>query len=100
MRLVVTRLATLQLHREAISFSAGHFTILSPTERETLHGHNYSVSATFQVLLHENGMSFDYRYYKNILASICKKIALRFLLPGKSQYLRIEDAGNLWIAHF
>jgi 6-pyruvoyltetrahydropterin/6-carboxytetrahydropterin synthase len=97
---LVTRLATLQLHREALQFSAGHFTILSPTERENLHGHNYSLSAAFQVLLHENGMNFDYRHYKNKLTLLSDQIDRRFLLPGKSRYLRIEDAGDLWLAHF
>lgn len=96
----VTRLATLQLHREALQFSAGHFTILSPTERENLHGHNYSLSAAFQVLLHENGMNFDYRYYKNKLLLLSDQIDRRFLLPGKSRYLHIEDSGEYWIAHF
>jgi 6-pyruvoyltetrahydropterin/6-carboxytetrahydropterin synthase len=96
----VTRLATLQLHAEALQFCAGHFTILSPTEREHLHGHNYSLSAAFQVLLHENGMNFDYRYYKQKLFLLADQIDRRFLLPGKSQYLRIEDTGDLFLAHF
>jgi len=96
----VSRLATLQLHREALQFSAGHFTILSPTERENLHGHTYSLSAAFQVQLHADGMNFDYRYYKNKLLMLSDHIDRRFLLPGKSRYLRIEDAGDLWIAHF
>lgn len=96
----MTRLATLQMHREALHFSAGHFTILSPTERENLHGHNYSISASFQVLLHEDGMNFDYRYYKNKLTQLTEQIDRRFLLPGKSKYLRIEDQGELLIAHF
>ncbi len=96
----VTRLATLQLHPEALQFSAGHFTILSPTEREDLHGHNYSLGASFQVLLQENGMNFDYRYYKNKLLTLASQIDRRFILPSKSRYLRIEDQGEFWIAHF
>ncbi len=97
---LVTRLATLQLHPEGLQFSAGHFTILSPAERENLHGHNYSVSAAFQVFLHEDGMNFDYRYYKNKLCHLSEQIDRRFLLPGKSHYLQIEDQGEYWMAHF
>jgi 6-pyruvoyltetrahydropterin/6-carboxytetrahydropterin synthase len=96
----MTRLATLQLHREALDFSAGHFTVLSPTEREDLHGHNYSVSAAFKVLVHENGMAFDYRLYKGKLAQLAAQLDRRFLLPSQSPYLRIEDTGDFWIAHF
>lgn len=96
----MTRLATLQLHREALTFSAGHFTILSPTERENLHGHNYSVSAEFHIFIDENGMAFDYRYYKQKLARLADQIDRCFLLPEKSPYLPIEDAGEYWIAHF
>lgn len=96
----VTRLATLQLHREALDFSAGHFTILSSTEREDLHGHNYSISAAFKVLLNENGMAFDYRLYKGKLRYLVSQLDRRFLLPSKSPYLRIEDTGDMWFAHF
>jgi 6-pyruvoyltetrahydropterin/6-carboxytetrahydropterin synthase len=96
----MTRVATLQLHPETLQFSAGHFTILSPTEREDLHGHNYSLSATFQVLLHQDGMNFDYRYYKKKLLALANQLDRHFLLPSQSRYLRIEDQGEWWIAHF
>ena len=37
------RTTTLELYKEEMKFSAGHFTIFSATERENLHGHNFSV---------------------------------------------------------
>lgn len=96
----MSRLAVLQLHPEALQFSAGHFTILSPTERETLHGHNYAVSAAFEVLLDNNGMAFDYRYYKKKLSMLAEQIDRRFLLPSKSPHLRIEESDTMYLAHF
>ncbi|HVY53711.1 MAG TPA: 6-carboxytetrahydropterin synthase [Gammaproteobacteria bacterium] len=96
----MSRSAILQLHQDALQFSAGHFTILSPTEREDLHGHNYSVSAKFEVLIHHNGMAFDYRLYKQKLNELAAQLDRRFLLPSQSPYLRIEDTGEFWIAHF
>ena len=39
------RLTTLYIDKESHKFSAAHYTIFSATERERLHGHNYSVSA-------------------------------------------------------
>lgn len=94
------RLATVELHAEEHSFSAGHFTIFSATEREDLHGHNYNVTVSMQVELNDNGMAFDYRVYKNKLKQLCQQLDRRFLLPSQSKYLKIEDTGDLWIGHF
>ncbi len=96
----MSRLASLEIHREVLQFSAGHFTILSPTERENLHGHNYSLSAAFEVLLQEDGMNFDYRYYKNKLLLLADQIDRRFLLPSQSRYLQLEEKEEWWLAHF
>jgi 6-pyruvoyltetrahydropterin/6-carboxytetrahydropterin synthase len=96
----VTRLAIVDIHAEEHSFSAGHFTIFSETEREDMHGHNYNVAVSMQVELQDNGMSFDYRVYKNKLKDLCQQLDRRFLLPSQSHYLKIEDAGDMWIGHF
>jgi 6-pyruvoyltetrahydropterin/6-carboxytetrahydropterin synthase len=96
----VTRLATVDIHAEEHSFSAGHFTIFSATQREDMHGHNYRVTVSMHVELQENGMAFDYRIYKNKLRALCDQLDRRFLLPSQSQYLKIEDAGDMWIGHF
>lgn len=96
----MTRSAIVEIHRDELGFSAGHFTIFSATEREDLHGHNYYVSAQFHVQLNDNGLAFDYRIYKNKLLNICNRLDRRFLLPGQSKYLTLEDAGDMWLAHF
>ena len=36
-------LIRIELSKEYLNFSAGHFTIFSATERENLHGHNFQV---------------------------------------------------------
>ena len=41
----MSRLTTLYIDKEAHKFSAAHYTIFSASDRERLHGHNYSVSA-------------------------------------------------------
>ena len=94
------RLATIEIHKEDQSFSAGHFTIFSATEREDLHGHNYNVSLTMQVMINDNGMAFDYRIYKKKLAELCRQLDRRFLLPSESKYLQLEDKEDMWFAHF
>ncbi|HEX2549882.1 MAG TPA: 6-carboxytetrahydropterin synthase [Gammaproteobacteria bacterium] len=92
--------AIVALHNEEHSFSAGHFTIFSETDREDLHGHNYYVHVSFTVTLNHNGMAFDYRIYKKKLQILCDSLDRKFLLPQYSPYLSLEDKGNMWLAHF
>jgi len=94
------RFASLEIHKEAFSFSAGHFTIFSATEREQMHGHNYHVSLAFNVKIQENGLSFDYRHYKRKIAALCDQLDRHFLLPQFSPYLKIEEEGDYWLAHY
>ncbi|VVC76758.1 hypothetical protein AQUSIP_20840 [Aquicella siphonis] len=94
------RVASLEIHKEEFSFSAGHFTIFSATEREQLHGHNYHVSIAFKKVIQNNGLSFDYRVYKKKIHALCAQLDRHFLLPGQSQYLRLEEEGDYWLAHF
>lgn len=96
----MVRYAHLEIHKEEFSFSAGHFTIFSETEREYLHGHNYYVSVAFNVKIASNGLSFDYRHYKKKMLALCDQLDRRFLLPRKSPYLKIEDGDEYWIGHF
>lgn len=94
------RLASLEIHKEEFSFSAGHFTIFSATEREQLHGHNYYVSVAFDIKIVANGLSFDYRDYKKKIAVLCDQIDRRFLLPAHSPYLKLEEDNDYLIAYF
>jgi 6-pyruvoyltetrahydropterin/6-carboxytetrahydropterin synthase len=96
----VSRTAIVEIHKDELSFSAGHFTIFSATSREDLHGHNYNVSVAMETVLSDNGLSFDYRIYKNKLLDICNQLDRKFLLPAHSKFLKMEDAGEMWFAHF
>lgn len=96
----MTRIATVELHKDEFSFSAGHFTIFSATEREDLHGHNYNISASIQAILNDNGLAFDYRVYKKKILALCEQLDRRFMLPQYSKFLRLEDTGEMWLAHF
>lgn len=61
---VVTRLATIELFKESLKFSAGHFTVFSSTDRENIHGHDYRVHTSLTTLVEDEGLSFDYRFYE------------------------------------
>ena len=94
------RFANLEIHKEEFSFSAGHFTIFSATERETLHGHNYYVSLSFEFNVAVTGLSFDYRHYKRKMLALCEELDRHFLLPAHSPHLQLEDTADYLIAHF
>jgi len=92
---------TIELQKPAMQFSAGHFTIFSPTRRERLHGHNFRVNAAFDTAIDpELGMAFDYGIYHQKLRDMCGQIDQAFLLPTRSPYLTIEEKGSHIYAHF
>ena len=94
------RSAIIELHKEELKFSAGHFMLLSATQRETMHGHDYQVHATFNALITQNGMAFDCRDYKQRLLKICQSLDYRFILPSQSEYLKIAEENTQWIVEF
>jgi len=84
-------LTTVELQKESMKFSAGHTTIFSDTEREPLHGHHYGVYLGLTTWVEENGMTFDYRYYKERVHKLCRYLNQTFLMPEFSPYLTIEE---------
>ena len=85
------RTTTIELFKEEMKFSAGHFTIFSATERENLHGHNFTVYVAIEGLVDDNGMLADYGGYKRQVIDACKRWNETFMLPGESPHLRIEQ---------
>lgn len=84
-------LTTVELQKESMKFSAGHTTIFSATEREPLHGHMYTVYLALDTWVEENGMTFDYRYYKERIHQLCRKVNQTFLMPQLSPYLEFAE---------
>ncbi|OGV25443.1 MAG: 6-pyruvoyl tetrahydrobiopterin synthase [Legionellales bacterium RIFCSPHIGHO2_12_FULL_37_14] len=83
--------STIELQKESMKFAAGHTTIFSATEREPLHGHHYTVYFALTTWVFENGMTFDYRYYKAKLKELCSKLHQTFLMPMNSPYLTFSE---------
>lgn len=96
----MSRISVIELYKETYKFSVAHFTIFSETERENLHGHNYHVHTSLKFLVTDNGMSFDYRFYKEKIRKLCRSIGHVTLLPTQSQHLKIEDQGDYYCAIF
>jgi 6-pyruvoyltetrahydropterin/6-carboxytetrahydropterin synthase len=84
-------LTTVELQKESMKFSAGHTTIFSATEREPLHGHMYCVYLALTTWVEENGMTFDYRYYKERIHVLCRQLNQTFLMPQFSPFLQYAE---------
>lgn len=90
-------LTRIDISKEYLNFSAGHFTIFSATERENLHGHNFQVCCSVTAQVGENGMAFDYVLLKRVLKGLCDELDERVLLPECSPHLRLErEKGLVW----
>jgi 6-pyruvoyltetrahydropterin/6-carboxytetrahydropterin synthase len=88
------RLTTIHIDKESHKFSAAHFTIFSATERERLHGHNFSVAARIVAPVDDNGLTGDYAVYKNQIRKLCDSLDEYTLIPSESPYLTVEDDGD------
>ena len=96
----MTQLTTIELSKEYLKFSAGHFTVFSATERERLHGHNFSVSASIVAPVGENGLCFSYGEFKSKLQSLCEQLDEYMILPANSPYLSVQEQGGEYIVRF
>src|SRR5690348_3989482 len=93
-------LTTIELFKEAMKFSAGHFTIFSADRRERLHGHNFTVQVILTGEPDANGMMGDYGIFKKIVFDLCRGLDEYFLLPGQSPYLQLHEEGAHLFAEF
>lgn len=91
---------TIRLAKQAMKFSAGHFTIFSATERERLHGHNFTVEVDLEARMLGNGMCFDYGIYKRRIVALCRELNEWTILPTRSPHLQIEEDGEQVFALF
>jgi len=89
-------LTTLYIDKESHKFSVAHYTIFSATERERLHGHNYSVSAKIVAPMGDNGFAADYNVYKTRLARLCDELDEYMLLAGESPYQTISTSDDFY----
>jgi len=87
-------LVEIDLAKERMKFSSGHFTIFSATRRENLHGHNFGVAVTCKARVGPNGMAVDYGILKDVVTGICDSLDELFLLPAHSPYLKIEATAS------
>ena len=86
-------LTRIEVFKESMKFSAAHFTIFSATERERLHGHNFSVYTSVEAPVGPDGMCFSYQELKKRVRRLCRELDEYTLLPDKSPHLSIIEDG-------
>lgn len=94
------KLTTIDITKEALHFSAAHFTIFSATERERLHGHNFFVSAAVTAVVQPDGMCFNYSQLKDSLRELCVGLDEYLLLAKDSPYQHISEEGGNYKVRF
>ena len=90
------RLTTIHIDKESHKFSAAHFTIFSSTERERLHGHNFSVASKIVAPVDDNGLTGDYAVYKQQIKKLCDALDEYTLIPSQSLYLTVEEEADYY----
>ncbi len=84
---------TLHLAKEDFKFSCAHFTLFGAEDAETLHGHNYQVTADLEGSeLDEVGLLADLVVAKKRIRASCERLDSLTLIPTLSPYLKITQA--------
>jgi len=94
------RLSRIEISKEALNFSVGHFTIFSKTDRENLHGHNFQLQCHATAPLNDEGLLFDYAILKKLLKQLCDELDEQVILPLNSPHLEIGEEGDYVTAMF
>lgn len=82
----------IEIAKEDIKFSAGHFTIFADGSRERLHGHNYRVRLLAHYAVGEGDISVDYGELKKALRRVAARYDEYTLLPANSRFLQLTQA--------
>ena len=90
----------IEIAKEAMNFSAAHFTIFSATSRENLHGHNFRVACEVTAPLGDDDLCFDYAILKRKLKALCDRFDEKLLLPSQSPHLRVIVTDSEIQAHY
>ena len=94
------RYTRIKLFKEYLKFSAAHFTLFSATDRERVHGHNFTVQAELELGVGENGISTSYRYFKDTIRKLCESLDEYVLLPQFSPHLQVNRNTTQYVVTF
>jgi len=90
----------IDVDNQYLHFSAAHFTIFSASERERLHGHNFSVRARAKSQVQADGLAFNYQILKQALHKVCDSLDEYTLIAKDSPHLHIGEKGEYFSVEF
>lgn len=86
--------ATVLVNPDAFKFSSGHF-VAYPGYRETLHGHNYSVSVRMRgtTMTDKDSYVLDFGVIKKHTKALCKELSEKMLIPtlAEEHVLKVKE---------
>jgi 6-pyruvoyltetrahydropterin/6-carboxytetrahydropterin synthase len=80
---------SVRVSSDDLTFSAAHFVIFGPEQREPLHGHNYRVSAEVAGQLDSCHCVIDFIALRDALRELLSEMDHRMLLPGEQPLLQL-----------
>ena len=82
----------IQVEKDYIGFSAGHFITYDGHQCEALHGHNYRARITLEGAVDENFYVLNFVDIKRMMKRLCDELDHRMLLPQHNPLLTLEES--------
>lgn len=89
-----------EVTKDALVFSAGHFITFAGDVCERIHGHNWRVRVEVEGPLDENGYVFDFIALRDQTKQIVDRLDHRMLLPTQSKRIHVAVEGKQVVARF
>lgn len=89
-----------QVTKDFLVFSAGHFITFAGNHCERIHGHNYRVAVEVEGPLDENHYVVDFLALRDLSKQITDRLDHRMLLPANSPYIRVTLEGTQAVARY
>lgn len=77
----------ISIEKDYLKFSCAHFTILGPSKRERLHGHDYYLSLEVEYPV---SSFIDYNVFKDQLRVVCNQFDEKIIIPKHSKLLQVK----------
>jgi len=91
---IVSERFTVRVASPGLHFNAAHFVIFGPDSCESIHGHDFRVSATIEGDLSPTGWVVDFVVLESALAQIIREFDHTLLVPGESPWLQVVNDGT------
>lgn len=89
-----------EVTKDSLVFSAGHFITFTGGVCERVHGHNWRVKVEVEGPLDENQYVFDFIALRDQTKAIVDRLDHRMLLPTHSELIRVAVEGKQAVARF